>query len=116
MQRGEVWTVDFGPASGHEVAKVRPAVIVSQESENLAVSRLGRGVVTVVPLTSNMAHVWDFQVVLPADETGLAVDSRAQTEQIRAVDIRRLRYQVSQLSGALAWELDEAIALHLALS
>lgn len=116
MRRGEVWWVDFEPSFGHETNKVRPAVIVSQDDLNLTSERLGRGLVTVVPLTSSLARTWDFQVILPADETGLDRDARAQPEQIRALDIRRLRYRVGMLPAALAWELDEAIALHLALN
>jgi mRNA interferase MazF len=38
--------------------------------------RLGRGVVTVLPVTSNVGRAFPFQVLLPADETGLRVDSR----------------------------------------
>ena len=45
--------------------------------------RLGRGVVTVVPVTSNTGRVHPFQVLLRSSETGLTIDSKAQAEQIR---------------------------------
>jgi mRNA interferase MazF len=31
MRRGEVWRVDFEPAFGSEIQKIRPAVIVSRD-------------------------------------------------------------------------------------
>ena len=31
MKRGEIWWVDFDPASGSETQKIRPAVIISKE-------------------------------------------------------------------------------------
>lgn len=51
---------------------------------------LGRGVVTVIPLTSKTDRVLPFQVLLLATQTGLAKDSKAQVEQIRSVSITRV--------------------------
>lgn len=39
----------------------------------------------MVPITSNVARVFAFQVALPAELTGLRVDSKAQAEQVRSV-------------------------------
>ncbi|MDR1190019.1 MAG: type II toxin-antitoxin system PemK/MazF family toxin [Bifidobacteriaceae bacterium] len=53
---------------------------------------LGRGVVTVVPLTTATQNIHPFQVLIPGGpETGLVRDSKAHAEQVRAVDMRRLR-------------------------
>lgn len=95
---------------------MRPVVIVTNDNANERAALLSRGVLTVVPLTSNVTKVWDFQVLLPAAETGLEQDSKAQAEQIRSADVSRLRRRVGALSPSLLWELDEAIALHLGLS
>ncbi|MEO7350355.1 MAG: type II toxin-antitoxin system PemK/MazF family toxin [Marmoricola sp.] len=46
-----------------------------------------RGVVTIVPITSRVTHGFPFQVLLPADETGLRVESKAQAEQVRSVSV-----------------------------
>lgn len=56
---------------GSEADKRRPAVLVSNNRANAMAARLGRGVVTVVPVTSNVERVFPFQVVLPAEATGL---------------------------------------------
>lgn len=115
MLRGEIWQVDFDPARGSEANKTRPAVVVSNDRANASASRLGRGVVTVVPVTSNVATVYPFQVFLPAATTGLAADSKAQAEQVRSVAIQRLRRRIGRLSAAERAQLDDAMRLHLEL-
>lgn len=115
MRRGEVRLVDLEPARGSEANKQRPAVIVSNDGANSTAERLGRGVLTVVPVTSKTERVYPFQVLLPAHETGLRLDSKAQAEQIRAVAVERIGAHVGSLSPKLLSALDEALRLHLAL-
>lgn len=71
--------------------------------------------VTVVPVTSNTATVYPFQVLLPATSTGLAVDSKAQAEQIRSVAVERLQRRIGRLPAIELTQLDEALRLHLDL-
>ena len=59
--------------------------------------------------------MYPFQVLLPADATGLRLDSKAQAEQIRAVAVERIGAQVGSLPPELMAALDEALRLHLAL-
>ena len=115
MLRGEIWAVDLDPARGSEANKRRPAVIVSNDGANTAAMRLNRGVVTVVPVTSNVSRVYPFQVLLPAPQSGLPSDSKAQAEQVRSVAIERIGHRMGQLTAPLLSELDEALRLHLAL-
>ncbi|MEO6206259.1 MAG: type II toxin-antitoxin system PemK/MazF family toxin [Mycobacteriales bacterium] len=115
MRRGDICVIDLDPARGSEARKSRPAVIVSNEGANTTATRLGRGVVTVVPVTSNVERVYPFQVLLPASATGLATDSKAQAEQVRSVDVERVRRQVGTVPPDLMNQLDDALRLHLAL-
>ena len=115
MRRGEIRLVDLEPVRGSEADKRRPAVIVSNDGANAAAARLGRGVVTVVPVTTATARVYPFQVLLRSCETGLRSDSKAQAEQVRAVAVERLGARVGALPPALMSDLDEALRLHLAL-
>lgn len=115
MRRGEICLVDLDPVRGAEAAKRRPAVIVSNDGANSTAERLGRGVITVVPVTSNTLRVYPFQVLLPAAETGLDRDSKAQAEQVRSVSIERVGQRVGTLTSELTAALDEALRLHLAL-
>jgi mRNA interferase MazF len=115
MRRGEIRLVDFEPARGSEANKRRPAIIVSNDGANATATRLGRGVVTVVPVTSNVERVYPFQVRLPAALTGLRLDSKAQAEQVRSIAVERIGDPLGLLPRALMAELDEALRLHLAL-
>lgn len=115
MRRGEIRVVDFEPGRGSEATKRRPAVIVSNDGANAVATRLGRGVITVVPITSNIQRIYPFQVRLPARSTGLHQDSKAQAEQIRSVSVDRIGERVGTISATLMVRVDEALRLHLAL-
>jgi mRNA interferase MazF len=115
MRRGEIVSVALDPARGSEAAKTRPAVVVSNDAANDTATRLGRGVITVVPVTSNIARIYPFQVLLPARQTGLPRDSKAQAEQVRSVAVERIGERLGQLPAPLVTELDRALRLHLSL-
>lgn len=115
MRRGEIRLVDLEPVRGAESDKRRPAVIVSNDGANSTAERLGRGVITVVPVTSNTARVYPFQVLLNASATGLEHDSKAQAEQIRSIAVERIGVRVGVMPATLLAALDEALRLHLAL-
>jgi mRNA interferase MazF len=115
MRRGEVRLVDLEPVMGAEANKRRPAVIVSNDGANVAAARLGRGVITVVPVTSNLTKVYPFQVLLRSADTGLPRDSKAQAEQVRSVAIQRVGSKVGLVPQSAMVEVDEALRLHLAL-
>jgi mRNA interferase MazF len=115
MRRGEIWLVDLDPVRGSEANKRRPAIIVSNDAANSTAEQLGRGVVTVVPVTSNVRHVYPFQILLPAGETGLRTDSKALAEQVRSVDAQRLAKHVATAPLHLMAALDDALRLHLSL-
>src|SRR5271168_1691740 len=115
MRRGEIVSVALDPAWGSEAAKTRPAVVVSNDAANATATRIGRGVITVVPVTSNVARIYPFQVFLPARQTGLQHDSKAQAEQIRSVAVERVGGRLGQLPVALITELDRALRVHLSL-
>ena len=115
MRRGEIVTVTLDPTRGQEASKTRPAVIVSNDAANGTANRLGRGVVTVVPITSSTDRIYPFQVLLPAHLTGLRHDSKAQAEQIRSVTVERIGQRVGQLPASLMAELDQALRIHLSL-
>ncbi len=115
MRRCEIRLVDLDPVRGSESNKLRPAVVVSNDAANASASRLGRGVVTVVPVTSNVERIYPFQVLLEAAATGLDRDSKAQAEQIRSVAVERVGRQLGQVPAPIMARLDEALHLHLAL-
>jgi mRNA interferase MazF len=115
MRRGDIHSVDLDPARGSEASKRRPAVVVSNDAANATAARLGRGVITVVPVTSNTERVYPFQVLLPASETGLDRDSKAQAEQVRSISVDRVGDRLGVVPHGIMLDVDEALRLHLGL-
>lgn len=115
MLRGEIRMVILDPVMSGEAAKTRPAVIVSNDALNATSMSLARGVVTVVPITSNVERVFPFQVYIARGESGLRVDSKAQAEQIRSVAVSRIGERIGRLTSETRERLDVALRLHLDL-
>lgn len=115
MLRGEVRFADLDPSQGAEASKRRPVVVVSNDGANRRAAALGRGVVTVVPLTSNTTTVYPFQVLVDASESGLRQESKAQAEQVRSIAVERLGPPVGHLHAPTMAAVDDALRLHLAL-
>lgn len=115
IRRGDIHLVDLDPAQGSKANKRGPAVVVSNDAANSTAARLGRGVVTVVPVTSNVERVYPFQVLLPAAATGLVRDSKAQAEQVRSIAVQRVGDRLGIVPGPVMLDLDEALRLHLGL-
>ena len=116
LRRGDMFWVNLDPTRGGEIAKRRPAVIVSNDGVNTAAHRYNRGVVTVVPVTSNTERVFPFQAFIDAaDHPGLRTDSKAQAEQVRTVDVSRIGRRITALNPETMKRLDAALRLHLAL-
>ena len=83
--RGEVWVVDLDPTRGHEPAKTRPCIVVSDDRFN----RSAAGLVVIVPLTSVSRDIpWHVRVG-PGDG-GVREESWAMTDQVRTVSSDRL--------------------------
>jgi mRNA interferase MazF len=100
MKRYEVRWTALDPASGSEIGKTRPAVIVSLDALN---DRLAT--VVICPLTTQLHPTW---------RTRLAVriggrDAEVAADQIRAVSKSRLGDKLGRLSDAKAGELRRLI-------
>lgn len=113
--RGEVHLASLDPAVSSEQGKVRPVIIVSNDAANSSAERRGRGVVTVVPVTSNVHTVYPFQVLMSHEETGLPTHSKAHAEQVRSISTDRLVRHIATLPAELMRSVDDALRLHLAL-
>jgi mRNA interferase MazF len=90
-------------------------VIVSNNGANATAGRLGRGALTVVPMTSNVDRVYPFQALVSADTSGLEQDSKAQAEQVRSVPVNRIGERVGHVAATAMLAIDNAIRLHLEL-
>jgi mRNA interferase MazF len=104
VRRGDVFWANLDPTVGVEIKKTRPVVVVSNNVINQH-SQL----VIVVPLTTNVARLSPSQVLIPAGEGGLSQDSKAVTEQIRAMDKRRLASRIGLLSNRYVLLVEQAM-------
>ena len=98
-----------------ETIQRRPAVIVSNDRANAAATRLGSGVIAVVPISSQVDSVYPFQVYLAGGASGLPIDTKAQAEELRSISVGRLVVRVGELQPSQLTRLDEALRLHLQL-
>ena len=107
MKRGEVWWVEFDPAIGSEIAKRRPAIIVSNDSANRNLSR-----VVVIPLTSNIAKVYPGEALVKLGKQ----TSKAMADQIMAADKSRLKDQLGTVSRTDMELVEDAMRVHLGMA
>jgi mRNA interferase MazF len=111
IRRGDIVLVDFDPGRSTEANKIRPAIVVTNDRANEHGSN-----VVAVPLTSNTERTYPFQLFLPAEQTGLQHDSKAQVELLRSVGRGRLGRRLGSLPKSLLEQLDQRLRLHLDLA
>jgi mRNA interferase MazF len=112
MKRGDIYYANLSPVVGSEMDKRRPALIVSNDTNNRVAST-----VTILPITSNVSRVYPFEVLLNPDDSGLPKLSKVQAQQVRTISKQRIEGQpVGTLSEELMQVVDAALKLHLGLN
>ena len=109
VRRGDVFLAGLDPTIGVEIKKTRPVIVLSNDSIN-QFSQLA----VVVPLTKNTAHLSPSHAVIPKGVARLTFTSKAVTEQIKAVDKRRLVKRLGSLPPALLAQVERALKNTLA--
>lgn len=107
-KRGEIWFVSLEPVVGHEIGKTRPALIISNDKNNLYSETI-----TILPITSTTEKIYPFEVFLSSKETHLPRDSKVKCNQIRTVDKKRLINLVCTLLPEKLEMIEKAILIHL---
>jgi mRNA interferase MazF len=111
IERNGIYLANLDPTIGHEIAKTRPVVIVSNDINNRF-----SGTVTILPITSTqLKKAYPFEVILPRGTGNLPKDSKVKADQVRTLDKRRLIKQLGTLSGQEMKQIDNALAIHLSL-
>lgn len=99
-RRGEVWWVRLDPATGSEIAKTRPCVILSSNILNQR-----RRTIVVVPLSTSPDA--SPPILVPVKCGGR--QAVAVTDQIRAVAKQRLESPLGMLSAADLEAVEQAL-------
>ncbi|NCO28290.1 MAG: type II toxin-antitoxin system PemK/MazF family toxin [Caldiserica bacterium] len=107
-KRGEVYLVSLDPTIGAEIGKSRPALVISNDSNNEFADT-----VTVLPITSKIVKVYPFEVLLAKGTAGLPEDSKVKCNQIRTIDKIRLIKQIGHLDAVSLKEVEKAILIHI---
>jgi mRNA interferase MazF len=107
MKRGSVYWVDFEPAMGTEIKKLRPAVIVSNTLSNIILQRI-----QVVPLSSNTTEVYASETLIKLN----GKTSKALIDQLTTVSVLRVGKKIAMLSAEDMFAIAKIIKKHLNLS
>ncbi len=99
-KRYEIYYADLNPTVGGEIKKVRPVVIVSQDTMNQNLDT-----VVVCPLTKKLHYQWRsrMQIQCSGQDAEIAVD------QIRTISKNRLKKKVDKLSTEESLQLRQLI-------
>ncbi len=86
IKRGEIYLVNLNPRRGNEVGKLRPALILQTD----ALNEILHPTVIILPLTTNLIdqNILRFRI---KKRDRLEKDSDVLCDQIRAIDIERIK-------------------------
>jgi mRNA interferase MazF len=94
IRKFHVYTADLNPRFGTEPGKLRPVVVVQTNLLNEA-----HPSVIICPITTRINHKAKIlRIHLKKGEAGLKSDSDIIVDQIRAIDNRRLRDHLGEIS------------------
>lgn len=109
LNSGDVVDVDLGVPTGFEAGLMRPAVVVTAQR----ILTRQPTVVQVVPLTRTL-RAYETEVVIAADDdNGLAADSAAQCQHIRAIAHSRVRERLGNVGAAALAQVRDTLAILL---
>jgi mRNA interferase MazF len=107
IKRGDLFLVNFDPTLGSKAKKIRPALVVSNDINNLH-----SPIVSIAPITSNVTKVYSFEVQIPPGTGGLRTRSKVMVNQTRAVDKIRLIKKLGTLPEKIMLEVNQSLKLH----
>jgi mRNA interferase MazF len=111
IRRGEIYLAALDPVMGREIAKTRPVVVVSNDTNNEF-----SGTVTILPLTlKNPQTVYPFEAFLSKGNANLPKDSKVKADQIRTLDKGRMVKRIGILNQKDLDAIDKAMKSHLSL-
>jgi len=93
FKRGDIVTVNLNPKKGHEVGKIRPAVIISSDDENDILDT-----VILMPLSTDLVEDMEPYRMRILKRDNLKQDSDIIINQIRALSKQRIGGKIAELT------------------
>lgn len=112
ISRGSVWWADLGEPQGSRPAKVRPVLVIQDNSFNAS----GVNTTLVAAITSNTRlAAMPGNVFLPAASSGLPRDSVVNVTALVTLNKRDLRDEAGRVPAGLMREVDRGLRTVLGL-
>ena len=93
LNRGDIVLVNFNPAKGGEIGKLRPAIVLSQKEDNEILDTI-----IVIPLSTQIVkNALPYRVYIPAREK-LNKNSDACINEIRALSKNRVKEKLANIT------------------
>jgi mRNA interferase MazF len=105
-RRGEIWLVSFDPATGGEIRKTRPAVVLSNDTANALLNR-----VQVVPISSQVGRLYPAEAYITLN----GERRKAMADQLAPASKLRLLRRLGVLSPEDLGSVIRAVCVQLAL-
>jgi mRNA interferase MazF len=112
IKRGDILLINFEPVKGSEQGRVRPALVV----QNNVLNKFSP-LTIVIPITSKIySKEYPTNVLITKDDSGLKFDSTIISNQIRAIDKRRIIKKIGCLNNLYMNKVNLAIKVSLDLN
>ena len=93
-KRGDIITVNLNPKKGHEVGKIRPAVIISNDDENKILDT-----VILIPLSSDLIDNMEPYRMRLNQRDNLKQDSDILINQVRTLSKLRIKEHIATITN-----------------
>jgi len=109
--RGEIWLTDLDPVVGHEQAKLRPCLVISENEFNSTKSNLA----VIIPLTSQYRNTpWYVEIDPP--NGGITKISYIMCNHVRTVSHLRFSKKCGYVNSEIIKQVEYRICLLFGLT
>jgi len=109
MKKGEIWLVNFDPSAGHEIQKIRPALIIQS-------SKINSSLVTILPLSSQVQKKNKDDIFLQKNSKNrLFSDSIIKIHHISSFDQCRFMHIIGSVPTQTIREIEACLRKHFDL-
>lgn len=111
IKRGDIFLADLEPVRGSEQGGVRPVLVLQNDISNKF------SPVTIVAAITSKIFSKDYptNVFLSKRDSKLSKDSTILLNQIRTIDVKRLKKKVSKLDGFFIDKVNNALRVSLSI-